>query len=633
MKPEKKVAKGTGTATPLQTPPTAPTPKARPAPLWFPLLPALLLGSASLLPRFNSNATLKTSVLAAAAFLLAGFVLLLLTRGKRILTYEFVPRRVHWVQMCMHSSVYAYWGYYWREVYHEIPLILSQVLFLIALDMIVCWLRRDKWILGFGPIPIIFSTNLFLWFRDDWYYLQYVLVAIIVLGKEFVRWKRDGQSAHIFNPSAFALFLTSIVLIATNNTPMTWGIEISTTFTHPPNFYLEIFLVGLIVQSLFAVTLVTLTSALTLALVTVGYLTTTGIYPFIDTNIHPAVFLGLHLLVTDPATSPRKNLGKAIFGVGYGLGVWILYEWLNQNGQPEFYDKLLCVPVLNLTVRWLDRVSIAVGNWFSRQRWIADGRIEAVRTVQAWSPQQLNFAFMGVWVALFGVMAVTGFLGGKHPGSESAFWESACGPGKTRACQTLAHFLDVECQHNSSKGCFGLGNLLSGGRGLPADPPAAARSLTHACDMGIDEACGNVANLVKAYGDGVLLPSCTRGDGLSCFMLGSLYYAGNGVARSLEQAAGLFQQSCTSGFFHGCGQLGESYLFGEGLPRDEAKAKGVLEKACTGGYGPGCFNLAVMHRRGIATPQNELLAQQTLRRACELGYKQACEGPAPPVQR
>ena len=183
MKPEKKVAKGTGTATRLQTPPAASTPKVRPAPLWFPLLPALLLGSASLLPRFNSNATLKTSVLAAAGFLLAGFVVLLLTRGKRILTYEFVPRRVHWVQMCMHSSVYAYWGYYWREVYHEIPLILSQVLFLIALDMIVCWLRRDKWILGFGPIPIIFSTNLFLWFRDDWYYLQYVMVAIIVLGK------------------------------------------------------------------------------------------------------------------------------------------------------------------------------------------------------------------------------------------------------------------------------------------------------------------------------------------------------------------------------------------------------------------------------------------------------------------
>ncbi len=79
--------------------------------------------------------------------------------------------------MIMHSCVYAYWGWYWREVYHEIPLIAAQVFFLYVLDMLVCWSRRDKWILGFGPIPIIFSMNLFLWFRDDWFYLQFVMVA------------------------------------------------------------------------------------------------------------------------------------------------------------------------------------------------------------------------------------------------------------------------------------------------------------------------------------------------------------------------------------------------------------------------------------------------------------------------
>ena len=123
----------------------------------------------------------------------------------------------------MHSCVYAYWGWYWREVYHEIPLIAAQVFFLYVLDMLVCWSRRDKWILGFGPIPIIFSMNLFLWFRDDWFYLQFVMIAIIVFGKEFLRWKRDGHLTHIFNPSAFALFLTSIVLLATHNTPITWG--------------------------------------------------------------------------------------------------------------------------------------------------------------------------------------------------------------------------------------------------------------------------------------------------------------------------------------------------------------------------------------------------------------------------
>ena len=55
----------------------------------------------------------------------------------------------------------------------------------------------------------------------------------------------------IFNPSAFALFLTSVVLIATRTTPITWGPQISATFNNPPNIYLEIFLLGLVAQGLF----------------------------------------------------------------------------------------------------------------------------------------------------------------------------------------------------------------------------------------------------------------------------------------------------------------------------------------------------------------------------------------------
>ena len=186
--------------------------------------------------------------------------------------------------------MYAYWGWYWREVYHEIPLILSQVLFLYVLDMVVCWFRRDKWIAGFGPIPIIFSMNLFLWFRDDWFYLQFVMIAIIVFGKEFLRWKRDGHSTHIFNPSAFALFLTSVVLLATHNTPITWGVEISSTFNLPPYIYMEIFLLGLIVQGLFSVTLVTLSAAATLCALDLAYTGATGLYQFVDFNIHPQRF-------------------------------------------------------------------------------------------------------------------------------------------------------------------------------------------------------------------------------------------------------------------------------------------------------------------------------------------------------
>jgi Na+-translocating ferredoxin:NAD+ oxidoreductase RnfD subunit len=45
-----------------------------------------------------------------------------------------------------------------------------------------------------------------------------------------------------------------------------------------------------------------------------------------------AVFLGLHLLVTDPSTSPRTPPGKLLFGVLYGLGVFVLYSLLGAVG-------------------------------------------------------------------------------------------------------------------------------------------------------------------------------------------------------------------------------------------------------------------------------------------------------------
>ncbi|HTA44924.1 MAG TPA: hypothetical protein VK789_20890 [Bryobacteraceae bacterium] len=610
-------------------PGNAVTPVARhtSSPLWLPALFTLIFAGFTLLPRVNANPHLTASFLAAAGLLLAGLGALWLSvaRTGRTLTYEFVPRRVHWVQMCMHSSVFAYWGWYWREVYHEIPLIAAQIFVLYVLDMLVCWSRRDKWILGFGPIPIIFSMNLFLWFRDDWFYLQFVMIAIIVFGKEFLRWKRDGQSTHIFNPSAFALFLTSIVLLATHTTPITWGAQISSTFNNPPNIYLEIFLLGLIVQGLFSVTLVTLSAAAALVVLNIVYTGATGMYQFIDFNIHPAVFLGLHLLVTDPATSPRKNFGKAIFGAAYGIGVFLVYGWLDSMGAPTFYDKLLCVPVLNLTVRALDRLSVALSAWFARRKWVVEGKLRPLQALSAWTPRQANFGFMGIWVALFSVMMLTGFLGGKHPGSDPAFWQRACDSGRTKACRILAQTLDVECQKNSAQGCFNLGTLLNGGKGLPRDPTGAGRTFKRACDLGLESACTSLVNFVKTDGDDILLQPCHRGDGASCYMLGSLYYGGQGVNRNLEYSANLFQQSCTAGFTRGCGQLGESYLFGEGVPKDMTRARQILEKACDAGFGPGCFNVGLMQRQGIETPKNEPLAQARFRQGCNLGDRRSCD--------
>ena len=583
-------------------------------------LPVLGLASFALLPQVSANPRLAASFWGAAAGLLS--FLLLLSRKvsitHRTLVYEFSPRPVHYVQLVMHSSVYAYWGWFWPEVYRHVPLILAQIVFVYALDMLVCWWRRDTWILGFGPFPIVLSTNLFLWFRDDWFFLQFLMLAVGVLAKEFIRWKRDGNSTHIFNPSAFALFVFSLGLILTRTSSLTWGEDISTTFHRPPNIYFEIFVLGLVVQALFSVTLVTLSAAASLYVLNLAFTSITGVYFFVDTNIPPAVFLGLHLLVTDPATSPRKTFGKILFGGAYGAGVFGLYGLLGAVGAPQFYDKLLCVPILNLTVRALDRASTSLSAWFARQQF------HSPRWSSGSTPRQANFAWMGVWIALFGVMTQTHFVGGRQPGSTPAFWVTACEEGRWHACRTLAHSLDVACQNNSGPGCFSLGMLLNTGKEVARNSVGAAKSFGRGCELGVAYSCFNLADLVRTEGPGLLESPCNSGDSQSCVTLGLLYLRGQGVEVNQGSALALFRKACHVGSARGCGLVGESYLFGEGTRPDISQAKEVLERACILGDPASCFNTGLIYRKRSGTASDELLARNRLQRACDLGFRPGC---------
>ena len=174
------------------------------------------------------------------------------------------PRAQHYVQGFCQLCVYSYWGWYWPPVYAYAPLLRGQLVFAYAFDLLLAWSRREPYALGFGPFPIVFSTNLFLWFSDDWFSLQFLLVAVGFLGKAFVRWRRDGRDVHIFNPSAFTLALFSLVLLATGTTDITWGQEIATTFRLGPSIYLVLFLIGLVVMYFFAITPVTAAAAATL---------------------------------------------------------------------------------------------------------------------------------------------------------------------------------------------------------------------------------------------------------------------------------------------------------------------------------------------------------------------------------
>ncbi len=502
--------------------------------LYLPLALTAALGLISFLPRVQSNARLVASFWGAVLALLV-FTAMLAVRFKRAgeapsLTTLFRPQ--HYIQASVQLALFAYWGWFWRPVYDFAPLLVAQLVFAYAFGMLLTWSRGKTYALGFGPFPIIFSTNLFLWFHDDWFYLQFLMVAVGFLGKEFVQWYRDGKRVHIFNPSAFSLGLFSLILIATGTTNLTWGQEIASTLTLAPGIYSYLFLLGLIVMYFFSITLVAGMAAATLFAGSALYMASTGVPYFIDSEIPAAVFLGLHLLITDPSTSPRTPPGKMLFGFGYGIGVFALYAILGWAGAPTFYDKLLCVPILNLSVRGIDGF---IKRAQAREWWT---RLRIARPFE-WP----NKAHMAVWALFFLTMTAMGKTDGRHPGDTIPFWEQACQDARLHACSRLLQIEATYCDDNSAWACNEVGAYTREGRVTAADPDLALQYFDRACELRFQAACFNVLDSATA----------TRAPPKVLDLRLILREGGGNLMDESEPQ--LYERACEHGFAFACGRM------------------------------------------------------------------------------
>jgi len=419
------------------------------------------------------------------AFLGAGAVLLVwcavlwqgARRGDRALSMQFVPRTTHWVQACAQFTLIMWWALHTPIIAALLPYIAAQLAFAYAVDSLLTWSRRDTYLIGFGPFPVIFSINLFLLFKPEWFYWQFVLIALGFAAKELIHWNRDGKSAHIFNPSSFPLAVFSLVLLLTHGTDYTFGNLIANSIFDTPHIHLAIFLVALPGEVLFGVAPVTIAAAVTTYLLGVIYLKTTGTYLYYDAYIPPAVFIGMTLLVTDPSTSPRTELGRVMFGVIYAIGTAVLFLILEHYHAPNFYDKLLPIPAMNLMVRAIDR-------WVRKPSLAA---IDPARLRRAWSPQRAYALYTAVWVACFVPLIATHALGDSHPGEYLPFWQNACAANSTRACRYVATLTSVFCVRGSGWACNDEG-ILKRRIGVAADA-----DFHRACELGYAAGCRNAS--------------------------------------------------------------------------------------------------------------------------------------------
>jgi len=487
----------------------------------------------SQLPVLDARPVVRSSTVWAALALLAWSAMLFgVVRRGQTMTLELLPRRQHYLQACQQGLVLLYWGYYWREVYHAVPLIVAQLLFAYAFDSLLSWTHRRTFLLGFGPFPIVFSITLFFWFKDPWFYWQFAMVALGLAAKEFLRWKRDGQNVHIFNPSSFPLAVVGLALLLVDRSDMTWGFDVAQTQFYPPQMYLAIFLFAMPGQYLFGVTPMTMTAVVTTFLFSQIYYAATGSYYFVDSHVPIAVFLGMHLLFTDPSTSPRSELGRIFYGVLYGLTVVLLYDVLLRANTPGFYDKLLQVPLLNLSVKLLDRLATSP----------MLARLDPTAWTRSWVPRRRHLAYISVWAVAFIAMSATGYLGDRHPGQWTPFWQQACTAERRDACLNLYFLQDGFCEDGSGWACNEVGIVLAERYN---NRIRAAQSFKRACALQNGAGCGNSTAIATA--------SMLRHDAPTAADYRYVLRGSKGPIED-QDSAKLYARACTSGWPDACGR-------------------------------------------------------------------------------
>ncbi|MEZ4469998.1 MAG: hypothetical protein R3F60_04165 [bacterium] len=573
----------------------------------------LVFTAQAALPRVHGNAGLLTAILGASGLLLA-LGLLGARRGARLgLAFSF--KRAHVAQACVHSGVYLYWGMYWPAVGAQVPLLLGQVLFLTTLEITASWLLGRRHRLGLGAVPIVFSTNLFMWYRDDFFVLQFAMLGVAWVTKEYIKWDRGGQRLHVFNPSGIALALSAYLLLATGHTDWTRAWEISQSLGYGPLAYENIFLMGLIVMTIVPVVLLTFGAAMTMLALGAAWTAWTGTFHFIDTGIPIAVFLGMNLLATDPVTTPHHRLGRLFAGMLYGAAVFFLYDALKLLGhgatadQPAlvvtYFDKLLFLPVLNLLAPLLDRVARAVER-------------VAGRAVPA--PLRLNLVHQGIWAAAFVGLVLPATH--DHPGRTPDYWRGPCEGGDAAACRHLLDLYGQQCRDGVAEACHNAAVMVEKGEGVAADAAGAAALYGQACEGGAGRACLALGTLTRSQGQPGLAffaRACEAGEADGCQEA-----AIETATADPAQARTFAQKACDGGRAAGCGALGGLLVRGLGGPRDPAAAAPLLERACAGKDGPACANLAVMYRRGDGVPADPARAERYRVQACEAGVQAAC---------
>jgi hypothetical protein len=263
-------------------------------------------------------------------------VVLAVWRGGRV-TWE--VRLPHLIPAFIQATLFVYWSLYWPPVRDHAPSILLQIAMAFAADAAFSFARFGSWRVGASPLPVVLSTNLFVWFDPHG-----VIIGILVAFASKALYRRDGR--HVLNPSATGLSVAGLISYVAPGFITVGGLFHMMNMA--PNMAELMVLLAIVPQTRFRI--------LPLSIAAVFALRLTD-NPAV---LRPPIILAVALLATDPSTIPKTDSGKVLFGLLLGFGIVAFSAAMRSRGMTDDFAKVLPIPLANILAPHLDRVGAMI---------------------------------------------------------------------------------------------------------------------------------------------------------------------------------------------------------------------------------------------------------------------------------
>jgi len=252
----------------------------------------------------------------------------------------------HILPACLQTVLFAYWSTYWPDVLMHIPAIVVQLAYAYAFEFLLNWNLRRPYVPGLGPVPVVLSMNLFVWFPD--FLLAVSAITLALMSKTLLH----SHGRHIFNPAVFGL---TVVSVFCSVWPEVFVYQdVSHEFDRPPYMEQLVFLLALIPQVRLGITPVAVGAVVGMLAPMLVVQALIG-YRGGPTPWWPAWLLATTLLAGDPATIPSTSIARLLFGLFLGVAFYVVSRALLFTVETDFFAKIIPIAMANLLVPTFER--------------------------------------------------------------------------------------------------------------------------------------------------------------------------------------------------------------------------------------------------------------------------------------